>query len=131
MAAGWLTPQEGVVLNVAANEARPAWAEVGARLGWTAAHCAVARVRAIARLRAYLFLHRPKYLGGAAQIARAFGEALKLRGEGSLTAEQAQVFRRMVIEQDHAYRTIGWRKQLSEACAIVIRFLELDERGPL
>ncbi len=125
VAEGGLTPEEGVVLTAAAGAHRPDWAEVAARLGWTPGRCAVVRFRAIPRLRVYLFLYRPQYLGGAAAIAQAFDDALKYGGEhGPLTPEQARAFRRMVLEGDRAYTAAGWRSHLSAACEVVVRFLD-------
>jgi DNA-directed RNA polymerase specialized sigma24 family protein len=126
--AGELSEAEGVVLSASAAEEKRNWAEVGKGLGLTAANCAVIRLRALGKLRVFLFLHRPQLLGGAARIAAAFVEARN--HEGGLTTDQANVFRRMVIERSHGYRTVGWRTALRDACERVIRFLEPDERGP-
>jgi hypothetical protein len=128
--AGELSQAEGVVLTAAANDARPSWDKIGVSLGWTPANCAVVRFRALAKLRVFLFLHRPQFLGGAARISAAFDEALKHKGADGLTQEQARTFRRMVIDRDHRYRTVGWSEQLRNACERVIRFVPLEESDP-
>jgi hypothetical protein len=84
----------------------------------------VTHFRAVAKLRAFLFLQLPERLGGVAQIARAFADALKDDGRYRLRPEEATVFRRMVLDRDASYRAVGWRTHLQNACAKVIRHLE-------
>ena len=130
MAAGHLSEQEKAVLTAATDGPRPNWPAVGASLGWKPARCAVVCFRAIGKLRVFLFLHRPQFLGGSKRIAAAFDDARRLSGPAGLTAEQAHVFQRMVIAGDHGYRTVGWRSHLAEACARVVRFLEPEAHNP-
>ena len=130
VAAGELSEAEGVILSTSATETNRNWAEVGKTLGLTAANCAVIRLRALGKLRVFLFLHAPQYLGGPARISVAFEDARRHKGAEGLTPEQARVFRRLVLEREHTYRTVGWRTALAGACERVIRFLEPDERGP-
>ena len=83
-------------------------------------HC-----RAIPKLRVFLFVQRPDLLGGHECIAQAFARALVGNRDRPLTADEAQAFRRVVLEQQTGSRRVGWRQALRAACDRVIKELPL------
>lgn len=117
---GAISQQEGQMLVARLHHPDASWPELGRMLGMNAATCASTHCRAIPRFRTYLFIHHAAVLGGAHAIRRAFDDAL--RTNGRLTAEEAETFRRIVLE-GAPIRGAGVRSLLRSACATVALFL--------
>ncbi len=124
VAEGVLTECEANVLIARLALPECSWDQIGALLSLDGGTCAVTHCRAIPKLRVFLFLHRADLLGGKEAITAAFAGALATRDD-PLTADEAEAFRRLVLERQTGYRKAGWMSALRAACGKVIRRLAL------
>lgn len=100
------------------------WDQIGDLLSIDGGTCAVTHCRAIPKLRVFLFLRRADLLGGKEAIGVAF-EAARTAKDDPLSPVEAEVFRRIVLENQTGYRKPGWMTSLRAACSKVIRRLTL------
>lgn len=130
-AAGLLGDTEAKVL--AARQESPAapWAEVAAPLGLTANTAAQVHVRAVAKLRVFLFVHHPALCGSKAAIAEAF-EWAGGRPVEPLTPAEQRVFRAVVLDRTAAANAPGHWTDIQTACRKVASHLapDRDPEGP-
>jgi RNA polymerase sigma factor (sigma-70 family) len=121
---GGLTPMESAIVLLRLADPEATWEQIGHQHGMEGGACAVAHCRALPKLRVFLFTQRPHLLGGAPAIAQAFEAA---RGDPAepLHPEEAETFRRIVLEGQTNYRKAGWRVSLRSACAKVVKKLAL------
>lgn len=124
VASGELSEIERAVIVARLAEPEPSWEAIGARHGLTANAAAVTHCRAIPRLRVFLVTHQPDRLGGRETIAEAFAEA-QHADDDPLSADEAEVFRRIVLDGDLRYRKVGWRLALRSAAAKVVKHVPL------
>ncbi len=123
--AGDLNEAESRVLLARLNAPTDAdWETIASALGLSANVCAVTHCRAIPKLRVHLFIHWQDRLGGQAAIATAYRVALDDSAE-PLEPDEAEAFRRIVLERDGRYRRVGWRLALRAAAEKVARRLGL------
>ncbi len=124
VSAGELSEAEGRVIVKRAGDPEATWNDIAAGLSMTASSCAVLHCRAIPKLRVYLFMHHPDLLGGLSAIADAFA-VTPLAPIDWLSPEEAEVFRRVVLDGQHGYRRVGWRLTLRAACGKMVKRLAL------
>jgi len=122
--AGELSEAEGRVIVKRSGDQEATWDAIAAGLSMTASGCAVLHCRAIPKLRVYLFMHHPDLLGGLPAIADAFA-VTPLAPIDDLSPEEADVFRRVVLDGQHGYRRVGWRLTLRAACGKMVKRLAL------
>ena len=103
------------------------WPVIGEALGLSANACAQANVRALPKLGVYMFTHALDKIGGVAAAAEAF-ESAQRRADNPLTAQEAEVFRRVVLDGDRDFRQVGWKLALRSAAAKVARRLPVIDR---
>lgn len=120
-----LNPDEAEVLQMRLQNSELTWRELGDSLRLSANACAVNHTRALPKLRVYLFMYRPEWLGGDLTIRTAFAQAQRVT-QSPLSREEAEVFEQIVLHQNHNYSRSGWKTRLSSACTKVIRFIHLD-----
>ncbi|QYO63449.1 sigma-70 family RNA polymerase sigma factor [Leptolyngbya sp. 7M] len=120
-----LNSDEAKVLQMRLQNSELTWRELGDSLGLSANACAVNHTRALPKLRVYLFMYRPEWLGGDLAIRTAFAQAQRMT-QSPLSREEAEVFEQIVLRQNHNYSRSGWKTRLSSACTKVIRFIHLD-----
>ncbi|BCM94387.1 hypothetical protein IAD21_06294 [Abditibacteriota bacterium] len=111
---------------VLARMAQPtlSWNDLALTMGMDSTVCAVAHCRAIPKLRVFLFLRYPSFLGGTEAIEEAF-EAAQNDSSEPLSTLEANTFRGIVLEKSSAYRKPGWRLALRAACNKVVKKLPL------
>jgi len=102
------------------------WQAIAPRLGVTPANAATLHMRAVAKLRAYLFVDSPETLGGMEAIRAAFTRLIAAppAGVAPLTDGEADAFRRAVLagEARSTVRPVS-PALLRAACHKVIRLL--------
>ncbi|WP_182906770.1 RNA polymerase sigma factor [Microbispora sp. H13382] len=114
--AGWLGDLEREVVRLRLDRSeRMTWQEVSRCTGASAAACATAHCRAVPKLRVYLFTHRADLIGGPHVLREAFDRTR------DLTATESEVFTRIVLNHEVAYRPRGAQSLLRSACAKVAR----------
>ena len=118
VASGALTPSEATVVLTRLAHPEQSWDTLGAELGMRGVTCAVTHCRAIPKLRVFLFTHCLDIVGGTERVERAFAAALVDR-LSPLSAEEAEVFRRLVLDRQQNYHKAGWRSALRAACSKV------------
>jgi RNA polymerase sigma factor (sigma-70 family) len=123
-AGGILTESECSVLSARVSLPDCSWEQIGSLLSMEGNACAVMHCRAIPKLRVFLFQHRIDLLGGKEAVATAFAGAQETR-EDPFTRDEAEAFRRIVLDARSVYRKPGWQSALRSACGKVIRRLEL------
>lgn len=116
-------PEADVVL---ARMAQPklSWSELGEKLGMDGTACAVAHCRAVPKLRVFLFLRYPSFMGAPNAIEEAFQSAQSDSKE-PLSVLEADTFRSVVLEKKVSYRKAGWKLALRGACNKVVKKLPL------
>jgi len=121
---GELSPVEAAVLLARLADPDATWDDIGQQHGMQGGACAVIHCRAVPKLRVFLFTHRLDLLGGRDAVTSAFEGA---RGDSAdpLTPEEAETFRRLILESQAGYRKAGWRLALRSACGKVVRRLSL------
>ncbi len=67
----------------------------------------MAHHRAIPQFRVFLFMHRQHLIGGKEEIATGFNRALR-HPTNPLEPDEAEAFRRVVLNGDLNYRKAGW-----------------------
>ena len=119
--AGEISRLEADILCARMEYPPPSWKDLAQRFEQSATACAAAHCRAIPRLRVFICVHRPEWLGTSAMYRDAFGRALATDSDPLLPRE-AEAFRMIVLER-RPYRRTGWRTALRSACGKVMEHL--------
>jgi RNA polymerase sigma factor (sigma-70 family) len=122
LAARALTETETQVVLERLSSPDVTWDQVGEKVGMDGATCAVIHCRAIPKLRVFLFLQHTAVLGGIGSISQAFQSTLS-SSDNPMSNDEADVFRRVVLERERNYRRNGLKPLLRSACAKVIKWL--------
>jgi RNA polymerase sigma factor (sigma-70 family) len=118
--AGLLSDVEMRIMRLYLLGSELTWAELGQQLGITANAAAVAQCRAVPKLRVFIFMRCPLFLGGPCLIAEAFAAAKKKTAE-VMSSSEVEVFEAVIIRHRIDYRKAGWQTNLRTACDKVIR----------
>ncbi|MGW7438510.1 sigma-70 family RNA polymerase sigma factor [Streptomyces sp. NPDC054849] len=125
-ARGELNATELAVLVARLRRSDSTWAQLGDELGLPASRCAVAHCRGVVKLRVTLFLHHPELLGTPEELAAAAERAARRTRSEPLTPDEADTFRRMVLERSPGHRPRNWAALLRAGCAKVAEELSRD-----
>jgi RNA polymerase sigma factor (sigma-70 family) len=120
---GSLSEIEAQLLQLRLDHPLSNWAALGAQAGVKESTAAAMYCRALPKLRVFLFLRRPDFLGGHAAIAAAFAAA-KASPSGRLSASEGECFDYIVVRRRTDFRRPGWRLHLRAACSQVVRHLQ-------
>jgi RNA polymerase sigma factor (sigma-70 family) len=131
--AGVLSTIDAAILlqRVKANE--KGWEDIGQAIGITAANAAQRHLRAIPKLRMFLFMVRPELLGGLDEVRRAFLECNRVSTSSktsinsvNLTESEAKTFNKIILgDRKSVVYTPQLYAELRSACMKVIRFLPI------
>jgi RNA polymerase sigma factor (sigma-70 family) len=121
-----ISPTEASVVRCRLANSEAKWPAIGAIVGVSANNCAVLYLRAMQKLRVYLFQHYPDVLGGSASIRLAYEAALVAAPVRQLKPNEAAAFRQYVLQgRDDPKR--GQSEDLRSACMKVALQLEPPE----
>ncbi len=125
-ARGELNATELAVLLARLRRPDSTWARLGEELGLPTSRCAVAHCRGVVKFRVALFLHHPELLGTPEELSAAAERAARRTRSDPLTPEEADTFRRMVLERSPGHRPRNWAALLRGGCAKVAEELSRD-----
>lgn len=131
-AAGLLSDAEARVLAARQDAPDAPWTELAAAVGLSSANnAAQVHVRAVTKLRVFLFVHRPDLCGSKGAIAEAFERACG-RPVDPLTPAEQRVFRVVVLDRTTAANAPGHWTDIQSACRKVAAHLapDRDPEGP-
>ena len=125
VAAAVITEFERTVLTVRAERDNVTWSQLAEELGVSATAAPVIHCRAMPRVRAFLLLDRPDFIGGP-HIVEAAIRAAARAGENPLTSREAALLRSGLSSVDR--RASAKAAELRSACSKVWRHLPLPPR---
>ncbi|WP_030774638.1 MULTISPECIES: RNA polymerase sigma factor [unclassified Streptomyces] len=123
---GEINATELAVLLARLHRPDSTWAQLGEELGLPASRCAVAHCRGVAKFRVVLFLHHPELLGTPEELSEAAQRAARRTRSEPLTPDEADTFRRMVLDRSPGHRPRNWAALLRGGCAKVAEELSRD-----